>query len=722
MRKSLIATCLTLIISISSLFSQPLPKTLLWRISGNGLSKPSYVYGTMHLTDPRIFILGDSLLDAIKSCEGFANELDLNQLTPLIIDFVKQEISNNVLLKQVMASKTLDQYGPALAKKFNKPADNITTFDILKEKNKWIDESFKGKKMQTFLDAYLMELADRQGKWVGGIEDFSDQSGLMSSAVDESDIRELALSDGAGAKSEMEKMKTIYLNGDLDGLQGMINRMDSNSRDQLLIRRNRKMAFRMDSLAKVRSMVFAVGCAHLSGEEGLIRLLRTRGFNVDPVFSSKLVKPEDYEVHEVVRPWVEANDPDGNFKVMMPGKPGNLRVFGIASMQMYFNIFNSTLYVTICTSMPYSGKDMDSIENRMLKQMFGGQEYKFEKTLEINGIPGKSFIQKVSDGYKKIYAFNKGNLVYVAFGFSATEEQTGIQAINRFFDSYQPIFIKTDPSAKDFAYVDSNHFYGMSLPAKPNFVDNLPVSDKSVRTVLMISMEPQSNTYYFCGFTECTKGYAFQNDSTVIDKAHENLMKKLTYITRDTIYTKNNRSILEMNGSMLNGTVWTKTIMRIRGNRTYSVLVMYPPGKWNESMNKKLTSFHIDSYPAGIWAYANAPDSLFTTWAPAGFSFWEDKNKKGALSYISFDSVRIHSYQMRIDTLGDYFWEKNDSMLWAHQRDKFVTNSDTLLSEKIFKKDGLFQYEFLDRAKGGNNIMRMHMILLPPLALSKNSY
>ena len=36
------------------------PNTLLWKISGNGLTKPSYLFGTMHLQDKRIFNLGDS--------------------------------------------------------------------------------------------------------------------------------------------------------------------------------------------------------------------------------------------------------------------------------------------------------------------------------------------------------------------------------------------------------------------------------------------------------------------------------------------------------------------------------------------------------------------------------------------------------------------------------------------------------------------------------------
>ena len=43
--------------------------TLLWRISGNGLKKDSYLYGTMHVSNRVAYHLSDQFFDAIKSVD-----------------------------------------------------------------------------------------------------------------------------------------------------------------------------------------------------------------------------------------------------------------------------------------------------------------------------------------------------------------------------------------------------------------------------------------------------------------------------------------------------------------------------------------------------------------------------------------------------------------------------------------------------------------------------
>src|ERR1700748_1615954 len=70
--------CLLLLLSITSLklYAQNWPSTLLWKLTGNGLQKPSYLFGTMHVSSKLVFHLSDSFYVDIKSSDVVALELD----------------------------------------------------------------------------------------------------------------------------------------------------------------------------------------------------------------------------------------------------------------------------------------------------------------------------------------------------------------------------------------------------------------------------------------------------------------------------------------------------------------------------------------------------------------------------------------------------------------------------------------------------------------------
>src|SRR5580765_6625301 len=55
-------------------FSDKKYPSLLWEITGNGLQKPSYLFGTMHVSDKLAFHLGDSFYNAIKNVQVVALE------------------------------------------------------------------------------------------------------------------------------------------------------------------------------------------------------------------------------------------------------------------------------------------------------------------------------------------------------------------------------------------------------------------------------------------------------------------------------------------------------------------------------------------------------------------------------------------------------------------------------------------------------------------------
>src|ERR1700759_4576084 len=62
--------------------SQSAYPSILWEISGNGLSKPSYLFGSMHISNKEVFHLSDSFYMAIRSCDVVALEVDPTEWQP----------------------------------------------------------------------------------------------------------------------------------------------------------------------------------------------------------------------------------------------------------------------------------------------------------------------------------------------------------------------------------------------------------------------------------------------------------------------------------------------------------------------------------------------------------------------------------------------------------------------------------------------------------------
>ena len=83
--------------SISALAQEKKYQSLFWEISGNGLTKKSYMYGTMHVSDKVSFHLSDAFFEKLLASDYIANESEPNYLDR-IIRFVQLFIEPQDLL------------------------------------------------------------------------------------------------------------------------------------------------------------------------------------------------------------------------------------------------------------------------------------------------------------------------------------------------------------------------------------------------------------------------------------------------------------------------------------------------------------------------------------------------------------------------------------------------------------------------------------------------
>ncbi len=263
-------------------------QSVLWRISGKGLEKPSYLFGTIHIQDKQIFELSDSLLPAIEKADYLALELDLSAINPIEMMglmmlpdgktlkdvFSKEEYA---LIKQEFESQT----GNSIELFSSFKPFTLLTFIMLTH----MDESDNA---PMALDQFLNYYAMAKNTPVLGIENVEEQLKVMDEMPSRAIIETLTEEDSVNVV--LNDIITAYVNGDLATVAKLMKEDKTYGKwmNQLIDERNKIMFERTyERIKSGESLVIAVGTGHLAGKKGLIELYRKKGFKVEPIITSK---------------------------------------------------------------------------------------------------------------------------------------------------------------------------------------------------------------------------------------------------------------------------------------------------------------------------------------------------------------------------------------------------------------------------------------------------
>jgi uncharacterized protein YbaP (TraB family) len=651
------------------------PKTLLWKISGKGLKQPSYLFGTMHLSDKRLFQLGDSLFAAIERTEGFAMEINPDEMAAYMLNNIFDG-GKTKSLKDMLGNEAYNKYADALSKRMGIPAEDITSTDILREKNKWVSDYMEKGEMPTFLDAYLYNIAKRQGKWVGGVEDLADQTGLLEDLVDESDIIML-LSDEyteESAKKAFEEMRKIYINEDLDEIERISSGFEH--RDALLITRNIKMARRMDSLSAIRTMLFAVGAAHLPGDSGVISLLRKRGFTVEPVTSSKKIDASKYKFKEVELPWVTVEDTTAFYTVMMPSQPTDLDIMGVFNMKFLLDITTSSGYCTMAIGNPNPGLSDEEMIESFSKTIMQKRKLSNSKSFERNGLKVIEYRQSVSDGKLKMQVFIKNKIVYIAMVNGSKKDAVTSAQAEKFFNSFIPLSPKEKTNIYSFS--DRNKDVTFNTPVRMNYSKILSEEDDGSgwQSSTYMGNDVQSGNYYMFMERKIQKGYHLDDFSAVLDQFKAGIPNQV-----EKVIYQGERSFKNGSGYYLKGTsskdnnFITHLLYTFRDNRIF--LFSAIGGADDEAdFNAFFNSIEFLPYKQTEWKHLKSVDETFSAPAPAAFE-WNYASDSSSRQMISFDAASSTTFYVFTDTLDTYYWTSSEDSLWGEKIRSYDTRPDT---------------------------------------------
>jgi len=259
---------------------------LLWQID-NGASNPSFLFGTMHVEDPRITELPGPVLETFNNSASLTTEalLDLEQMLQagtelLLIDGNSlQDLIGAELFGKISAALTAQGRPPQIASLLKPWAVAILLTQPQAQSG-------------LFLDRKLYDLAQQQGKSLFGLETLQEQLQVFNtmSIDDQITLLEETLAELSMIPEIIEQLTQAYLARDLKQLTTLANEQFSQSRvqrqlrQQLLIDRNLKMVNRMQARIREGSAFIAVGALHLSGPQGLLYLLQQMGFELTRVY------------------------------------------------------------------------------------------------------------------------------------------------------------------------------------------------------------------------------------------------------------------------------------------------------------------------------------------------------------------------------------------------------------------------------------------------------
>ena len=280
---------------------------LLYKISGNGLEKPSYILGTNHFAPI-------SYVDSIPGIRQAMNETEqtygeVNDIEKMTSPEMMQKMMQAMMMPEGVTLTSLlteeeqgrlngmlqnligvDMTNPMLAAQFDKllPSAITTQLSTLLylKKNPTFD-------INNQFDTYFQKAAQEQGKNIGGLEtiEFQLETMLRGSSLERQKQELMCFVDNVEYfDMVLEELVKAYFSQDIDDIE-KVEDMKLNDdcdstpeeEDRQIYNRNADWRQKMPEIMKQHPTLFAVGAAHLPGERGVLNLLRQAGYTVDGV-------------------------------------------------------------------------------------------------------------------------------------------------------------------------------------------------------------------------------------------------------------------------------------------------------------------------------------------------------------------------------------------------------------------------------------------------------
>ena len=267
---------------------------LVWKISGNGIKKPSYILGTHHGCP---FTYCDSIpglmkaFDKVDNIIGEINMIEFAEMSPERMQKMQamMMMPADTSLLSLFSTEEAAKVNEWLGKKMGASLEMLSVMKpmtiMVTVQNKEMMEVIPEIATMTTIDKYMQTLGQRKGKTIGELETADYQMELLyGNSLEEQADALLEMIDHGDSKGLLQQLTNAYKSQNLDTLWKVFQeQMTGYEYDAIVKVRNLNWEKQMKELLPKQSTLFVVGAGHLPGESGMINLLREAGYKVKPV-------------------------------------------------------------------------------------------------------------------------------------------------------------------------------------------------------------------------------------------------------------------------------------------------------------------------------------------------------------------------------------------------------------------------------------------------------
>ncbi|MES2849520.1 MAG: TraB/GumN family protein [Bacteroidota bacterium] len=717
--------------------------SLLWEITGNGLKKPSYLFGTMHVSSKMAFHLSDSFYYAIKNADAVALELNpdvwqgqmarMDKLKTDYSSYVRYSSMGDYLSENSFRLKNYDEE-LKLALSTEPTVVNSLLYRSYKPREDFEED--------TFLDLYIFQTGKKLGKRGTGVENYYETEKIVMQAyadmAAEKKKKTVDIDESMGEISE--KIEDAYKRGDLDLMDSLDNIVEQSAafREKFLYLRNEIQANSMDSIMKKSSLFVGVGSAHLPGARGVIELLRKKGYTLRPVKMADRDATQKDAIDKLKVPVVfnTVQPDDGFYKVDVPGQ-----LFTVAEdyvsldRRQYSDMSNGSFYqvTRVKTHAAFINQTEDMVKKKIDSLLYENIPGKILKKtfIQKNGYGGYDITSKTRRGDLQRYNILITPFEILIFKMSGKENYIEGKEAAQFFSS---IALKERGNIA-ITYSPPQGGFSVKLPQQPFAYYNKNAKDGNNTWEYEAVNKTTGNAYLIQ--KKSLYNFGFLDEDTFELKLMEEAFRSPDYFERQIqrkLCSFNGYPCLEVQEKMKDSSVITAHYI-IKGPHYYVLAAKsnkpteedeffksfsFTPYKYGSNTNFADTFMHftvstpvapsIDTgYRAVIEKIASSAKDNYYYNDYANYS-----NNKSA--YFSSDSTG-EAVIVSIEQFSDYYYAKDSAAYWKNQFADFDEYSSMVLQDKKYfeKPNGISGYTYAITDTGSSKKIYVSVLL-------KNNY